>query len=100
MNYVTLQYFVFKQTGVWGGGLLSLCSNCTRTFSRMSRLTPPHLQITRQYQWKKQTHYDVLGVHPEATQAEIKAAYLKLSKVWIFHNFIKKNFMMFSGASS
>ena len=62
-----------------GGGLLSLCSKCNRAFSRL--LLPPHLQITRHYQWKKQTHYDVLGVHPEATQAEIKAAYLKLSKV-------------------
>jgi len=63
-----------------GGGLLSLCSKCTRTLSRLTRPAPPRLQVTRHYQWKKQTHYDVLGIHPEATQAEIKAAYLKLSK--------------------
>ena len=68
-----------------GGGLLSLCSKCTRSLSRLTRPAPPRLQVTRHYQWKKQTHYDVLGIHPEATQAEIKAAYLKLSKVCI-HN--------------
>jgi len=61
-----------------GGGVFSLCSRCTRTLSRLA-LTPQH-QITRHYQWKKQTHYDILGIHPEATQSEIKAAYLKLSK--------------------
>ena len=66
-----------------GGGLLSLCSKCTRSLSRLTRPAPPRLQVTRHYQWKKQTHYDVLGIHPEATQAEIKAAYLKLSKVCI-----------------
>ena len=38
------------------------------------------LVLSRGYQWKQQTHYDVLGVHPDATQAEIKEAYLKLSK--------------------
>ena len=83
-----------------GGGLLSLCSKCTRSLSRLS--LSPQLQMTRHYQWKKQTHYDILGVHPEATQAEIKAAYLKLSKVLACHfqnvlRFLSKNV---SGASS
>ena len=72
-----------------GGGLLSVCAKCNRAFSRLiipphlqsRQIIPPHLQFSRHYQWRKQTHYDVLGVHPEATQAEIKAAYLKLSKV-------------------
>ena len=59
--------------------LVSLCSKCN---SKLSRLILPHqLQPYRHYQWKQQTHYDVLGVHPEASQAEIKEAYLKLSKV-------------------
>jgi len=58
--------------------LVSLCSKCN---SKLSRLILPHqLQPYRHYQWKQQTHYDVLGVHPEASQAEIKEAYLKLSK--------------------
>ena len=64
-----------------GGGLLSLCSKCTRSLSRLSLSPQLQMTSTRHYQWKKQTHYDILGVHPEATQAEIKAAYLKLSKV-------------------
>ena len=59
--------------------LLSVCSKCN---SKLSRLILPHqLQPYRQYQWKQQTHYDVLGIHPDASQAEIKEAYLKMSKV-------------------
>jgi len=36
--------------------------------------------LTRQYRWRQSTFYDILRVHPEATQAEIKESYLKLSK--------------------
>ena len=45
-------------------------------------IIPHQLQLHRQYQWKQQTHYDVLGVHPDASQADIKEAYLKMSKVF------------------
>ena len=34
----------------------------------------------RNYRWKQPTFYDILRIHPEATQAEVKEAYLKLSK--------------------
>ena len=52
------------------GGLL--CLQCRRL-----ALTFP---LSRQYRWKQSTFYDILRVHPEATQAEIKQAYLQLSK--------------------
>ena len=35
---------------------------------------------TRRYRWRQPTLYDILRIHPDATQAEIKEAYLKLSK--------------------
>ena len=35
---------------------------------------------TRGYRWRQPTLYDILRIHPDATQAEIKEAYLKLSK--------------------
>ena len=70
--------------------MLSLCTRCrSRLFSVPAPVPHFSFQPTRSYQWKKQTHYDVLGVHPEASQAEIKEAYLKLSKVsvaWYFIN--------------
>ena len=52
------------------GGLL--CLQCRRL-----ALTFP---LSRQYRWKQSTFYDILRVHPDATQAEIKEAYLQLSK--------------------
>ena len=66
----------------------SMLSLCTRCRSRLFSAPAPHFsfQLTRSYQWKKQTHYDVLGVHPEASQAEIKEAYLKLSKVSVAYS--------------
>jgi len=59
-----------------------ICSKCKvnvfnpTTFSRIQHFP----LVTRGYKWKQETHYDVLGVHPDATQAEIKKAYLDLSK--------------------
>jgi len=38
------------------------------------------LSSSRGYKWRRETHYDVLGVNTDATQAEIKTAYLNLSK--------------------
>jgi len=38
------------------------------------------LSTSRGYKWKRETYYDVLGVNTDATQAEIKTAYLNLSK--------------------
>ena len=59
-----------------------ICSKCRvnvfkipTQFSNHSSLFP-----SRGYRWKAETHYDVLGVHPDASQAEIKTAYLNLSK--------------------
>ena len=55
-----------------------ICSKCNvRVFSLPRTLL---LSPSRSYRWRPDTHYDVLGVHPEATQAEIKVAYLNLSK--------------------
>merc|ERR1711997_1225199 len=48
-----------------------LCLQCRRlTLSSWTRL----------YRWRQPTLYDILRIHPDATQAEIKEAYLKLSK--------------------
>jgi len=61
---------------------LLICSTCktkvpSQLFYRnLFFIAPP----SRGYRWKPETHYDILGVHPDATQAEIKAAYLTLSK--------------------
>lgn len=46
-------------------------------FRRLHSLLPP---LARGYRWRGQTHYDVLGVHPDATTAQIKTAYLALSR--------------------
>ena len=58
---------------------VTVCLKCNTKFTRLLSL-PSVSTSVRHYQWKQQTHYDVLGVHPDATQAEIKSAYLKLSK--------------------
>ena len=68
--------------------LVSICLKCNAKVIRLPFKSPlgassksqPYLALTRNYQWKQQTYYDVLGVHPDASQAEIKQAYLKLSK--------------------
>ena len=71
--------------------LVSICVKCNVKVIRLpfksqilgvasQTAQPYYLALTRNYQWKQQTHYDVLGVHPDASQAEIKQAYLKLSK--------------------
>jgi len=61
-----------------------ICSNCKKnifkapiTFSKSKLFLP---SSSRGYKWKTETHYDVLGVNTDATQAEIKTAYLNLSK--------------------
>ena len=51
------------------GGVFCLqCRRLALTFS------------VRRYRWKQPTFYDILGIHPEASQAEVKEAYVKLSK--------------------
>merc|ERR1719504_61522 len=57
-----------------------ICSKCKVNVFKTSVPSPTFLLPSRSYRWKAETHYDVLGVHPDATQAEIKAAYLTLSK--------------------
>lgn len=65
--------------------LVLICSSCKNNvynstitqFAKNPFFLP---SISRGYKWRTETHYDVLGVHPDATQAEIKTAYLKLSK--------------------
>merc|ERR1719147_361879 len=65
--------------------LVLICSSCKNnvynsTITQFAK-NPFFLPSTsRGYKWRTETHYDVLGVHPDATQAEIKTAYLKLSK--------------------
>ena len=51
-----------------------LCLQCRRL--ALSSLT----SWTRSYRWRQPTLYDILRIQPDATQAEIKEAYLKLSK--------------------
>jgi len=63
--------------------MLFICSKCyVRVFSPLKTFSQPLLLLSpsRGYRWRPDTHYDVLGVHPEATQVEIKTAYLNLSK--------------------
>jgi len=72
--------------------LFLLCTKCringfntTSIFGLKTSLTVSHkaphmLCFNHGYKWKQETHYDVLGVDYEATTAEIKAAYLSLSK--------------------
>ena len=53
-----------------------LCLQCRR----LALVCPVSSPWSRSYRWKQPTFYDILRIHPEATQAEIKEAYLKLSK--------------------
>jgi len=69
---------VFEEVMVLNSGIVLICSKCNLRVFNLSR--PFHLTTSRSYRWKPDTHYDVLGVHPDATQAEIKVAYLNLSK--------------------
>eukprot|EP00092_Neocalanus_flemingeri_P024462 GFUD01026526.1.p1 GENE.GFUD01026526.1~~GFUD01026526.1.p1 ORF type:complete len:253 (+),score=72.94 GFUD01026526.1:112-870(+) len=59
-----------------------ICSKCNVKFLSPFKIFshPLPLSQSRSYRWKPDTHYDVLGVHPDATQAEIKKAYHNLSK--------------------
>ena len=50
-----------------------LCLQCRQL--RLSLSSWP-----RRYRWRQPTLYDILRIHPDSTQAEIKEAYLKLSK--------------------
>jgi len=57
-----------------------ICSKCRVNVFKTPAQSSTFLFPSRGYRWKAETHYDVLGVHPDATQAEIKTAYLTLSK--------------------
>jgi len=64
--------------------LVHLCSKCKM---HLFKTSPQFAKIpfflntsSRGYKWRSETHYDVLGVHPDASQKEIKTAYLSLSK--------------------
>jgi len=61
---------------------MSLLAHCLlkRVKGSVAPLHAPTSRLCRGFKWRRETHYAVLGVAPDASHAEIKAAYIALSK--------------------